>query len=131
MTPINYTESQDHERWKRPLRSLNPTISPSPSFPLNHVPKWHITKFLELIQGQWPPSLGSLFQCLSTFSKKIFFLISNRNLPWSNLKPLPLGPLLLPGRSQPSPNVYFLTMFTFPSNFLLWYTSTGIKVYPD
>jgi len=37
-----------------------------------------------------PTSLGSLFQCLTTLSKKNFFLSSNLNLAWHNLRPLPL-----------------------------------------
>jgi len=36
-------------------------------------------------------SLGSLSQCLTTLSVKKFFLISNLNLPWCNLRPLPLS----------------------------------------
>ncbi|KAK4816523.1 hypothetical protein QYF61_017623 [Mycteria americana] len=35
-------------------------------------------------------SLGSLFQCLITLSVKTFFLISNLNLPWCNLRPFHL-----------------------------------------
>ena len=35
-------------------------------------------------------SLGSLCQCLTTFSISSFFLISNRNLPFISLKPFPL-----------------------------------------
>ena len=35
-------------------------------------------------------SLGSLFQCSTNPSEKECFLISNLNLPWCNLKPLPL-----------------------------------------
>ncbi|KAM7124178.1 COP9 signalosome complex subunit 5 isoform 2-T2 [Ciconia maguari] len=34
--------------------------------------------------------LGSLFQCLTTLPVKKFFLISNLNLPWHNLRPFPL-----------------------------------------
>ena len=34
--------------------------------------------------------LGSLFQCFTTLSGKKFFLISNLNLPWCNLRPFPL-----------------------------------------
>jgi len=35
-------------------------------------------------------SLGSLFQCLTSLSEKKFFLISNLNLPWCNLRPFAL-----------------------------------------
>ena len=40
--------------------------------------------------GNSTTSLSSLFQCLTTLSVKKFFLISNLNLPWHNLRPLPL-----------------------------------------
>ena len=43
-------------------------------------------------------SLGSLCQCLTTLSEKKLFLISNLNLCWCNLKPLPLVLSLLPER---------------------------------
>ena len=42
-------------------------------------------------------SLGSLFQCLTTLLENNFFLISNLNLPWHNLRPFPLVLSLLPG----------------------------------
>ena len=35
-------------------------------------------------------SLDSLFQHLTTLLERIFFLISNLNLPWHNLRPFPL-----------------------------------------
>ncbi|KAK4824165.1 hypothetical protein QYF61_011292, partial [Mycteria americana] len=41
--------------------------------------------------GDVTASLGSLFQCLTTLSVKKFFLISNLNLPWHNLRPFPLA----------------------------------------
>jgi len=37
-----------------------------------------------------PSSLGSPFYYLTTPSEKKFFLISNLNVPWYNLRPLPL-----------------------------------------
>ena len=40
--------------------------------------------------GDSTTSLGSLFQCLTTFSVNKFFLMSNLNLPWHNLRPFPL-----------------------------------------
>ena len=40
--------------------------------------------------GDSTTSLGSLCQCLTTLSEKNFFLISNLNLPWHYVKPLPL-----------------------------------------
>jgi len=43
-------------------------------------------------------SLGSLCHCLTALSEKKYFLISNLNLPWHNLRPLPLVLSLVPGR---------------------------------
>ncbi|KAK4829616.1 LOW QUALITY PROTEIN: hypothetical protein QYF61_005743 [Mycteria americana] len=40
--------------------------------------------------GDSTTSLGSLFQCLTTLLVKTFFLTSNLNLPWRNLRPFPL-----------------------------------------
>ena len=49
------------------------------------------TRFLNTSRdGDSTTALGSLFQCLTTLSVKKFFLISNLNLPWCNLKPFPL-----------------------------------------
>jgi len=39
--------------------------------------------------GDSATSLGSLFQCLTTLLVKKFFLITNLNLPWHNLRPFP------------------------------------------
>ena len=46
--------------------------------------------------------LGSLFQCLTTLSVKKFFLISNLNLPWCNLRPLPLILSLVTWEKRPT-----------------------------
>jgi len=43
-------------------------------------------------------SLGSPFQYLTTLLEKKFFLISNLNLPYCNLRPFPPILLLIPGR---------------------------------
>ncbi|XP_068267934.1 protein EOLA1-like [Nyctibius grandis] len=55
---------------------------------------WQVDIPEELIpsaaDGDSTTSLGSLFQCLTTLSRKKFFLISNLNLPLHNLRPLPL-----------------------------------------
>ena len=40
--------------------------------------------------GDSATSLGSLFWCLTTLSVNKFFLISNLNLLWHNLRPFPL-----------------------------------------
>ena len=45
-------ESQNHQGWKRPLRSSSPTINPTPLCLLNHVLKCHIYPFFEHLQGQ-------------------------------------------------------------------------------
>ena len=45
---------------------------------------------------------GQLCHCIATLLEKNCFLISNLNLPWHNLRPLPLILSLLPGsRAQP------------------------------
>jgi len=44
--------------------------------------------------GDSTTSLGSLFHYLTILSENNFFLIFNLNLPWCNLKPLPLILLL-------------------------------------
>ena len=46
--------------------------------------------------GDYATPPGSLFQCLTTFPEKKFFLISNLNLPWYYLRlyPLLLSPYL-------------------------------------
>ena len=45
--------------------------------------------------GDSTTSLGSLSNDLTTLSVKKFFLISNLNLPWCNLRPFPLVLLLV------------------------------------
>ena len=53
--------------------------------------------------GDSTTSLGSLFQCLTTVSVKKFFLISNLNFPWHNLRPLPLILSLVTWDHRPPP----------------------------
>ena len=53
--------------------------------------------------GDSTTSLGSPFQCLITLLEKKFFLISNWNLPWCNLRPFPLVLLLVMWEKRPSP----------------------------
>ena len=66
-------------------------ISPSPVYPLNHWLCVTSALFLETSRGSdSTTSLGSLFQCLTTLSEEQFFLISNMNLPWHNLRSFPL-----------------------------------------
>ncbi|KAK4814524.1 hypothetical protein QYF61_021625 [Mycteria americana] len=68
------------------------------------------TRFLNSSRdGDSTTSLGSLFQCLMTLSVKKFFLISNLNLSWSNLRPFPLVPSLAAVESdEVSPQPPFL-----------------------
>lgn len=54
-------------------------------------------------------SLESIFQCLATLSMRKFFLISNKNLPWLNLRPFPLSYCWLPGRGDWPPPDYSLS----------------------
>ena len=49
----NTRESQNHKGWKGLLRSLSPTINPSPPCPLNQVPQCHKNTFPEHLQGWW------------------------------------------------------------------------------
>ena len=53
--------------------------------------------------GDSTTSLGSLFQCLTTLSVKKFFLIYSLNLPWRNLRLLPLVLLLVTREKRPTP----------------------------
>jgi len=65
---------------------LNTTM-PAKSRP--QVPRLH-SFFNTSRDGDSSTALGSLVQCLTALSVKKFFLISNLNLPWHNLRPLPL-----------------------------------------
>jgi len=66
--------SQNHEGWRRPLRSSSPAGNPTPPCLVNHVPKCHIYTVFELLQG-W-----GLHRCPGqpgptpdrSFSKEIF-----------------------------------------------------------
>lgn len=56
----------------------------------NHVPEHHhIHTSLNTSKDRGSTSLGALFQRLPTLSAEKFFLISNLNLPWGNLRPFP------------------------------------------
>jgi len=58
---------------------------------LDHVSQCDIYPFLEHLHiGDSITCLGSLFQCITTLSEKKFLLIFNLNLPWCNLRSLPL-----------------------------------------
>ena len=73
-----------------------------PAKPCPEVP--HLDFFLNPSRdGDSPTALGSLVQGLTTHSVKTFFLISNLNLPRSNLRPLPLVLLPVNGEKRPTP----------------------------
>ena len=64
------------------------------------------TRFLNPSRdGDSTTALGSLVQCLATLAVKTFFLISNLNLPWCNLRPLPLFLLLVTWEKRPTPHL--------------------------
>jgi len=53
--------------------------------------------------GDSATSLGSLFWCLTTLSVNKFFLISNLNLLWHNLRPFPLILSPVTNEKRPTP----------------------------
>jgi len=83
---------------------------PSPSCPLTMTLSATSAQLLTPSRGgESTTSLCSLCQCLTTPSEKNFFLITNLNLPWCNSRPLPLIPLLLPGRRSLPPRYSLLS----------------------
>ncbi|KAK4824091.1 hypothetical protein QYF61_010602 [Mycteria americana] len=64
---------------------------------------YRAVKSMKAMDGDSTTSLGSLFQCLTTLSVKKFFLISNLNLPWHNLRPFPLVLSLVTWEKRPTP----------------------------
>ena len=88
----------NHEGWKRPLRSHSPATNPCPPCPLTTSLSATFAPFLNTsMSSDSTTSLGRLFQHLTTLPENKFFLISNPNLPWHNLRPFPLILSLLPG----------------------------------
>ena len=68
--------------------------SPIATTSTDHVPHCHISTVLEHLQGQWLHYFpGQLCQCITTLFEKKFYLISNFNLSWCNLRPSPLDKL--------------------------------------
>lgn len=62
--------------------NLGPTFVQTPPCHLNHSVGCHAKLFLEHFQGWYSTtSLGCPFQCLTILSIKMFFLVSNLNLP--------------------------------------------------
>ena len=78
-------------RLEKTSKIIKSNCQPSTTMPAKPYLKCHIYTFFEHLQG-WglnhPP--GNLFQCLTTLSVKVFFLMSSLNLPWRNSRPLPL-----------------------------------------
>ena len=70
---------------------------------LSTTSRWFLNTFRD---GDSTTYLGSLFQCLTTLSVKKFFLISNLNLPWLNLRPFHL--VLSPVTSEKRPTSFLL-----------------------
>lgn len=75
-------ESQNQLGWEKPSKSpvINPVL-PSPQCPqVSHSHVWNTSR-----DGDPTASLGTLFQCLTTFLVKKLFLLSNINLSWCYL----------------------------------------------
>ena len=78
-------ESLRLEKTSKIITSHHQPITTMPAKPLPEVP--HPQVFLNTSRdGDFTTSPGSPFQCLATLSVKKFFLISNLNLPWRNLR---------------------------------------------
>ena len=89
---FSFTESQNHIGWKGPWRSSSPTVNlalavSNYTISLSAMSMWLLNTSRD---GDSTTALGSPFQCLTTHSVKKYFLISSLNLPWCNLRPLPL-----------------------------------------
>ena len=95
-------ESENQEGWKRPQWSPSP-IPTDPTMPTAHIPHCHIPIVLEQLQGQWPHHLpGQLCHCITALYESKIFLTSNTNLPWCNLRPLPLILSLVTSKKRPN-----------------------------
>jgi len=67
-----HIESYNHLSWKRPLRSLNPTIKPAPPCPLTMSLSAPTTHFLNTSRkGDSPTSLVSFFQYFTKSKIKV------------------------------------------------------------
>ena len=86
-------------RLEKTSKIMKSNQQPSPPCPLTMSLSAISLCFLKTFGvGDCSTSLGSLCQWLTAPSEKKFFLISNMNLPWPNLKPFHLVLSLLPGR---------------------------------
>jgi len=73
-------------RLERPLRPSGPSHQPTPPCPLTTHCHIHAVP-----RGQWlHQRLRQPVHSLTTLLERKFFLISNLNLPWCNLRPFPL-----------------------------------------
>ena len=86
-------------RMRKIIKSNPPPSTTMPTKPCPEVPQLHL---FWTPPGMGATSLGSLFQCLTTPSVKEFSLISNRNLSWCNLRPLPLVLSLVSWEKRPN-----------------------------
>ena len=78
-------ESLRLEKTSKIIKSNHQLITTMPATRCPEVPYLHI--FFEHLQGWW---LNHFPGSLTTLSAKKFFLISNLNLPWCNLRAFPL-----------------------------------------
>ena len=59
--------------------------------PTAHIPQRHIPTAVSTFRDTVTPALpGRMCHCITPLLGKKFFLISNLNLPWCNVRPLPL-----------------------------------------
>lgn len=88
---VGSLKGKEHSsEWLPGYHSITESNRPLLSPPLNHIPKCHIYTSFGYLQG-WQLSRfpGQPFPGLDNpFCD--FFLMSNLNLPWNNLQPLPL-----------------------------------------
>lgn len=111
---------QNYLGWKKP-EFIKLSINPArPSPPLNPYPKCHTYTSLKSLQGcQLYHFPGHSVQCLTSLLVKTFFLMSNLNLPWCNLRLFllvmlliswekRLTPILLPGSCRVMRSTLFL-----------------------
>ena len=118
---LNVTlKSQNHLGWKGPWRSSSPTVNLALAVSNYTVsPSAMSTLLLNTSRdGDSTTSLGSPFQCPTTHPGKKYFLISSLNLPWCNLRPLPLVlslitwlKRLIPGSLRQKPQTQYFCLY--------------------
>lgn len=76
-------------RWKRPPRSTSPALNQVPPHPLNHTAQCQVYSLPKHFPRWWLHHFpGDPFPMFNTVSVK-FFLISNLNHPWCNMRSFP------------------------------------------